>query len=120
MVDPEAASFPDLIDAIHTAMLLYQEDGATATQRFLQRTGLLFDDHFKNGLQALINAIPRTRDAKGKFLRPEADILEKLRLAFFPDLTAPPEPEPPPIIAKAGKLGFEEAENEEPEEEDED
>jgi putative DNA methylase len=121
MVDPEAPSFPDLIDAVHTAMLLYQEDGAGAAQRFLQRSGLLYDDLFKNCLQALLNAIPRTRDGKGKFLRNEADLLEKMRLAFFPDLTIPVEPEPPAMPLKVKKLDFsEEFEEEEPGEEDED
>jgi len=44
-------------------------------------------------LQAMINAIPRTR-IKGKFIRPEAEVLENMRLAFFDDLEAPLEEEP--------------------------
>jgi len=120
MVDPEAASFSDLIDAVHTAMLVYQEDGSGAAQRFLQRSGLLYDNGFQNCLQALLNAIPRTKDARGHFLRPEADLLEKLRLAFFPELTVPKEPEPPATLPKPGKLDFAEPEEEELEEGEED
>jgi len=116
MVDPEVTAFADLIDAVHTVMLIYEEDGSTAAQRFLQRTGLMTDDHFKSGLQALLNAIPRTKDAKGRFLRPEADLVEKLRLAFFPDLTVPVELEKP-VLPKVGKLDFVEEVDDETEEE---
>lgn len=44
-------------------------------------------------MQALLNAIPRTKE-KGKFVRPEADTLEAMRLAFFDDLVPPLEEEP--------------------------
>ncbi len=92
-VDPEATAFEAWLDAAHTAMLVYEEDGAQACETFLKRTGLANDSTFKAVLQALLNAIPRTR-AKGKFVRPEAEILEQLRLAFFEELTAPAEEEP--------------------------
>ncbi|MBM3495297.1 MAG: DUF1156 domain-containing protein, partial [Armatimonadetes bacterium] len=60
MVDPDKTGFECWIDAAHTAMLLYGEDGAAACQQFLRRAGLLGDSTFKALLQALINAIPRT------------------------------------------------------------
>jgi hypothetical protein len=66
-------------------MLVYEEDGAPACEAFLKRTGLRNDSTFKACLQAMLNAIPRTR-VKGKFVRPEADVLDRLRLAFFEDL----------------------------------
>jgi adenine-specific DNA methylase len=119
MVDPEVSSFPDLIDAVHTAMLLYQEEGSGAVQRFLQRTGLLHDDAFKNCLQALLNAIPRTQDAQGRFLRLEAELVEKLRLAFFPELTVPAAEEAPALVPRPRKLALEELPEEEQKEEDE-
>lgn len=43
-------------------------------------------------MQALLNAIPRTKE-KGKFVRPEAEVLEAIRLAFFDDLMAPVDEE---------------------------
>jgi hypothetical protein len=43
-------------------------------------------------VQALLNVIPRTR-IKGKFVRPEAEVLEAMRLSFFDDLTVPVEEE---------------------------
>lgn len=93
MVDPDKKSFDCWIDAVHTAMLLYEEDGAQACKAFLQRTDLLTDTTFKACVQALLNAIPRTKE-KGKFVRPEADTLEAMRLAFFDDLIPPVEEEP--------------------------
>jgi putative DNA methylase len=92
MVDPDRRAFECWIDAAHTAMLLYEEDGARACQAFLTRTGLGSDATFKACIQALLNAIPRTKE-KGKFVRPEAEVLEAMRLAFFDDLVAPVEEE---------------------------
>ncbi|MBC8420682.1 MAG: DUF1156 domain-containing protein [Desulfobacterales bacterium] len=93
MVDPDATGFSSLIDAIHTAMLVYEEDGAKACEVFLKRAGLLNDAQFKAGLQAMVNAVPRTRE-KDKFKRPEAATLEALCLAFFDDISLPVEEEP--------------------------
>lgn len=122
MVDPDVGVFEHLIDALHTAMMVYDEDGAGACDIFLMNRGLKHDTTFKAGLQALINAIPRTR-VKNKFARPEADILDRIRLAFYADeLTVPPEEEPE--LPRAEQLGlfvgeFEE-DFEDGEEEDED
>lgn len=120
VVDDEAQSFEHWIDAAHTAMMVYAEDGAGACDVFLRKAGLKNDATFKALLQALINAIPRAR-IKGKFVRPEADILESLRLAFFDDLTAPVEEEPAMPVMKQGGFkgeGFDEESEEGEEEED--
>jgi adenine-specific DNA methylase len=94
MVDPDAAFFEHWIDALHTAMMVYAEDGAGACDAFLMNRGLKRDTTFLAGMQALINAIPRTR-LKGAFARPEADVLDRMRLAFYADeLTVQPEAEP--------------------------
>jgi hypothetical protein len=67
----------------------YNGPGAYGRQTAVKR-----DATFKALLQTLINAIPRSR-IKGKFVRPEVEVLENMRLAFFPDeLTAPQEEEP--------------------------
>jgi hypothetical protein len=92
LADPEAAIFDTLLDAAHAAMLIYHEDGAPACETFLKRTGLRTDGTFKACLQALLNAIPRTQ-VKGQFVRPEAEVLDRLRLAFFEDLAVPVEEE---------------------------
>ena len=93
MVDPDVTAFGHWIDAAHTAMLLYDEDGSRAAEQFLSQAGLNTDSTFKALIQALINAIPRTR-VKGNFIRPEAATLEAFRLAFFDDLEVPIEEEP--------------------------
>ena len=118
MVDDTLTSFEYLIDAVHTAMMVYDEDGSGACDVFLRNAGLKNDGAFKACLQALINAIPRSR-VKGKFVRPEAGTLENMRLAFFDDLQAPVEPEPPVLPAKQMSLGEEFEEEDEVEGEDE-
>ena len=94
-VDPEATAFDAWLDAVHTAMLVYEEDGVAACETFLKKAGLLADGTFKAVLQALLNAIPRTQ-VKGQFVRPEAEVLERLRLAFFEELEVPAEEEAEP------------------------
>ncbi|MBY0527367.1 MAG: DUF1156 domain-containing protein [Gemmataceae bacterium] len=95
MVDPEAESFPHLIDALHTAMLVYEEEGEKACRVFLDRHGLRNDSRLIALVEAAMKAIPTTRDKARQFLRPEMTTLENLRLNFWPDLPAPKEEEPP-------------------------
>jgi adenine-specific DNA methylase len=95
MVDPDAETFPHLIDALHTAMMIYDEEGSKACQRFVNRQGLRTDSRVKALVQAMMEAIPTTRDKDGKFLRPEMATLDALRLLFWEDLPAPKEEEPP-------------------------
>lgn len=92
-VDPDSDAFEIWIDAAHTAMLLYEEEGSPAAGAFLRRTGFLRDATFKSLLQALVNAVPRVRK-KGKLVRSEARSIDGLRLAFFGDIEAPPDPAP--------------------------
>jgi len=115
MVDPELDSFDHVIDAVHTAMLVHDEDGSKGCGRFLKRSGLLADTTFKACMQAMLNAIPRTKQ-KGEFVRPEAETLENMRLAFFEDLKPPPEeaPKAPQVQMMLGDVAAEE----EPEEDD--
>ena len=100
-VDPEADHFDTWLDAVHTAMLIYDEDGAPACEGFLKRTGLMNDGTFKACLQAMLNAIPWTQ-VKGHFVRPEAEMLERLRLAFFEELEVVEEE--PPVRAEQMRL----------------
>jgi hypothetical protein len=103
MVDPDAEDFTHVIDAVHTAMMVYDEDGAKACGVFLDRQGLRTDGRFKACIEALMKAIPTTRDKKGAFVRPEMTTLEALRLAFFDDLP-PPKEEAPPQVETQGTL----------------
>jgi adenine-specific DNA methylase len=94
-VDPAATSFSRLIDVLHTALYLYQEESDRACRRFLDTTGHLRDPDFSSLVEAALNAIPRTRRyERGKvvgFLLPEAQTLENMRVSMFPDIEAPHE-----------------------------
>ncbi|HEY8503145.1 MAG TPA: hypothetical protein VIL46_01085, partial [Gemmataceae bacterium] len=114
VVDPAASAFPRLVDAVHTAMLVYEEDGPGACGAFLRRAGLLQHADFRQCLQALLEAVPRARRPDGRFLRPEAEGLERLRQAFFPEIEPPAEPEP---VVAPRQLAFPGAEDEADEDE---
>jgi len=106
MVDDEVTLFESWIDAAHTAMMVYAEDGAGACDVFLRKTGLKTDGTFRALLQALLNAVPRAR-VRGKFVRPEAEALENLRLAFFDELVPPAEEDAG--VPEYVQMGLEEA-----------
>ena len=98
MVDPEAETFPHLIDALHTVMLVYEEEGSKACQVVVDRHSLRNDSRFKALVEAAMRAIPTTRKKDKTFIRPEMETLEALRLLFWSDLPAPKEealPKPP-------------------------
>jgi adenine-specific DNA methylase len=116
MVDDDVLLFEHWIDAAHTAMMLYAEDGAGACDVFLRKSNLKNDATFKALVQSLINAIPRAK-IKGKFVRPEAEVLENMRLAFYPEMTVPAEEEPELAVEKQMGL-FEQAEEPEREEDE--
>jgi len=119
MVDEDAQTFPHLIDALHTAMMIYDEEGSKACQVFVDRQGLRTDSRTKALVQAMMEAIPTTRDKAGKFLRPEMTTLDALRMLFWDDLPAPKEEEPPKLDPQKMLAGFGEEESEDEEGEDE-
>ncbi len=112
MVDPEAESFTHLIDALHTAMMVYEEDGSRACQVFIDHLGLRNDSRIKALVQAAMQAIPTTRGKDGKFLRPEMTTLDALRDIIWDDLPAPPEEEVPKIDTQMVMFGKPSAEQE--------
>ncbi|MDE0674868.1 MAG: DUF1156 domain-containing protein [bacterium] len=90
LADPGSDSFDRLIDATHALMIAHREDGIHGAEAFLQRTRLGEDSRFRALLQALINAIPRTK-IKDAFARSEAEDLDGLAV-LFPDLQLPEDP----------------------------
>jgi hypothetical protein len=125
MVDPEVENFPHLIDALHTVMLVYEEEGSKACQVLVDRRGLRDDARFKALVEAAMRAIPTTRGKDKMFVRPEMEMLESLRLLFWPDLPAPKEEAPPKLPEKTlfgltDEDAVEEEDAEEGEEEDAD
>jgi putative DNA methylase len=87
-VVPEAKSYTTYVDALHTFMLVYDEDGLGAARAWLARTGYADDAKFHDLVRAALYAVPRTR-AKDKFVLPEAQTLESIRANIFEDIAAP-------------------------------
>jgi len=90
-LDPERVDFACLLDVVHTALLLVEEEGTRAAKRFLAERGYDADPGFRALLQALIRAVPAKRARSGEYFRPEAKALEALRQVAFPDLEPAPE-----------------------------
>lgn len=91
-LDPDG-TFSVLLDVLHTALLLVAEDGTAAAMRFLESRGYARDPAFRALMQGAIRAVPATRNREGRYLRPEAELMERLRQAAFPDLEPAPEEE---------------------------
>ncbi len=100
----EAHAFPVLIDALHTAMHLVDEDGPAAAKAWLDRVGLADDQRFQAALQGLVNAMPRSK-TKDKWDIPEAEWLDAICF-YFPDVTVP-DARPAAGQALQAQLGFE-------------
>jgi putative DNA methylase len=86
-----ATVFVYAIDAVHTVMYIADVDGLPAAKALIDRAGLAQDGRFLACVQGLVNAIPRTR-VKGAWVRPEAETLDRLCAAYFPDIEIPPDP----------------------------
>ena len=91
-LDPHATSWPTQLDALHSLMLVYEEDGITAAERWLDRVHLRGEQRFADLVRAAIYAIPRTR-TKDEYIRPEARVLAGLRATLFDSIEAPAEPQ---------------------------
>lgn len=83
----EATSFEYLVDAVHTALHLTNQDGPAVAKQFLEKLGLTRDARFLAAVQGFLNAIPRTRQ-KGKWVVPEAGLLDELAV-FLEGVTVP-------------------------------
>ncbi len=116
MVDPDVESFHHVIDAAHTAMLVFEEDGARVCERWLRQRGLNRDAQLGALFQALANAIPVTKK-KGAFIRPEISLLDRMNDALDLGIAFPAEPEPDfdALQRKLFKSKEEDKNNEEPE-----
>ena len=84
----EASSFHYMVDAIDTMLFIAQEDGMAVAKRFLDKTGLISNDIFRDAVQATVNAIPRTQ-IKNEWVVQEAGLLDTLVTAYFPEISLP-------------------------------
>lgn len=105
-VRPEASTFPYLIDAVDTALYIADIDGMQAAKRFLDKHGFTTNSGFGATLQGLVNAIPRTK-AKGKWIVPEAGLLDTLCTLYFPSVQLPAEEEmaATPVVEQTALFG---------------
>ncbi len=87
----ERHAFPTLIDAVHTALYITDQDGPAAARRWLDERDLVNNARFNDCLQALLNAVPRTKHS-GKWNLLEAELLDTLVTTCFPDLEIPLDP----------------------------
>ena len=101
-LDSSATLQPTLVDALHTLMLLYDEDGLAAAEQWLRRSGYGDQQPFRDLVRAALHAVPRAH-VKGGFARPEARMLEGLRTTLFEEIPAPIGPTPD-VDADGGML----------------
>ena len=111
-VDPAGGTYPTLLDALHALMVTYDEDGSGAARSWLARTGHSDSQRLRDLLTAALNAVPRTRDARGEFVRPEARTLEGIRVTLFDEIPAPIEREVVTVPEQTSLWGAETEEGE--------
>ena len=87
-VDRDAATFAVLLDAAHTALWITEQDGPAAARRWLDSRDLSSNHRFNTFLQALVNAVPRSRTKDGWHVV-EAELLDRLVSAYYPDVEVP-------------------------------
>ena len=92
-VDLERFDFGVLIDAVHTALYIVDEDGPAAAKRWLDARDLSGNQRFADCLQALVSAVPRSK-TKGVWNVREAELLDRLIAASFPEIDIPAEEDP--------------------------
>ncbi|WP_410598444.1 DUF1156 domain-containing protein [Amycolatopsis sp. lyj-90] len=89
-VRPQAGTFGNLIDAVHTVCHVADEDGLGNAKALIDRTGLAKDSRFIAVVQALVNAIPRVR-LNGAFIIPLAGSLDRVATTYLPTISFPPD-----------------------------
>jgi hypothetical protein len=90
-VNRDRRSFPVLVDAVHTALYIIEQDGTAVAKRWLDERNLTGDQRFNDCLQALVGAIPRSK-ARGEWNVAEARLLDRLVDAYFPQIELPADP----------------------------
>lgn len=103
-VRPQADSFGNLIDAVHTVCLVADVDGLGSAKALMERTGLSKDGRFLAAMQALVNAVPRVK-IKGVFVLPFAASLDRVVTAYLPEVTIPTDPVEEPIVEQGDLFG---------------
>ena len=92
-VNRKRQDFRALIDAVHTALYVVSEDGPAVAKRWLDERGLATSEPFRNCLQALLKALPRSKNPEGNWNIYEVGLLDQLTLPYFTDLERPQDEE---------------------------
>ena len=91
-VNRDRTRFESVIDSVHTALYIVGEDGPGSAKRWIDERGLAQDQRFLDCLQALVNAVPRSK-SKGEWNVAEAGLLDRLVTTYFStDIDLPPDP----------------------------
>jgi hypothetical protein len=80
-----------LIDAVHTALYIVEQDGTSVAKRWLDERNLTGDQRFNDLLKALVGAIPRSKN-QGEWNVAEARLLDRLVATYFPQIELPADP----------------------------
>lgn len=80
-----------LVDVLHVVMIEAAESGHAAAKALCDRLGLLSDQRFVDLVQAMVRAVPNTKQ-KGKWVRPEAEVLHGFCTAYLPQVELPEDP----------------------------
>jgi putative DNA methylase len=80
-----------LVDVLHAVMIEAADSGHAAAKALCDRLGLLNDQRFVDLVQAMVRAVPNTKQ-KGKWVRPEAEVLHGFCTAYLPQVDLPEDP----------------------------
>ena len=90
-VNRSRRTFAVMLDAVHTALYIVGEEGPGGAKPWLDERNLTNDQRFLDCIQALVNAVPRSK-TKGTWNVAEAGLLDRLVSAYFPSIVVPPDP----------------------------
>lgn len=90
VLDGEISGLP-LVDVLHAVLIEASESSLGAAKALCDRLRLLEDQRFVDLIQAMVRAIPNTK-VKGKWVRPEAEILHQFCTAYLPQVELPEDP----------------------------
>lgn len=90
VIEGEVGGLP-LVDVLHAVLIEASESSLGAAKALCDRLRLLEDQRFVDLIQAMVRAVPNTK-VKGKWVRPEAEILHQFCTAYLPQVELPDDP----------------------------
>ena len=90
VIEGDASALP-LVDVLHAVMIEASDSSLGTAKVLCDRLGLLGNQRFVDLIQAMVRAVPNTK-VKGKWVRPEAEILHQFCTAYLPQVELPEDP----------------------------